>query len=130
MKLLDYLFYRIYCFYKKKRDSTPVLMGCLVLMILLFCTLLSVSSIIEILCKSSELKLEKYVIVFILLAMLYLIYRRYGKGQIIDHLVEKYKDEKFIYKQIKGWLFIIYLLLVLAIPISIGYMRHNLGMDI
>lgn len=105
-------------------------MGCLVLMVLLFCTLLSISSIIEILFRTSELKLEKYFIVLILLAMLYLMYRRYGKGNTINHLVEKYKEEQFICKQLRGWLLIIYFLLVIAIPISVGYMRHNLGMDI
>jgi hypothetical protein len=130
MIVLDYLFYRIYSFYKKKRDSTPVLMGCLVLMVLTFSTLLTLSSIIEILFKTPELKVEKYFIAIILLGMLYLIYRRYNKNQVIEELVSRYKDEKIGKKRLRGWFFIFYLILVFLIPISIGYMRHNLGMDI
>lgn len=130
IKIFDYLFYRTYSFYKKKRDSTPVFMGCSVLTVLIFATLLSLSFIIEILFKTPELKVEKYFIAIILLGMLYLIYRRYNKSQTVEELASRYKDEKISIKKLRGWLFVFYLILVLLIPISIGYMRHNLGMDI
>lgn len=130
MKLIDYLFYRIYNFYKRKRDSTPVLMGCLVLMVLMFSTLLTLSSIVEIVFRIPELKVEKYFIVIVLLALLYIIYRRFSKEQTIESLVSYYKDEELSKKRLRGWLFIIYLILVMLTPVSIGYMRHNLGMDI
>lgn len=130
MKILDYLFYRTYSFYKKKRDSTPILMGSLVLMVLTFATLLSVSSIIEIAFKLPELKVEKYIIVVVLLGMLYSVYRRYGTKQVVEDLVAHYKEEPLKMKRLRGWCFILYLIIVMLIPISIGYMRHNLGMDI
>jgi hypothetical protein len=42
----------------------------------------------------------------------------------------RYKSERVQAKRLKGILFILYLLVVLFTPISIGYMRHNLHMDI
>jgi len=114
MRLFDYLFYRIYSFYNKKRDSTPVLMGCLVLMVLTFSTLLTLSSIIEILFKTPELKVEKYIIAIILLGMLYLIYRRYNKKQLVEQLELRYKNEELSSKRIRGCLFVLYLILVIT----------------
>lgn len=55
---------------------------------------------------------------------------RYRKEDFIQELVSRYKDEAIGTKRLRGWFFVSYLILVLLIPISIGYMRHNLGMDI
>lgn len=57
-------------------------------------------------------------------------WNRYKKSEVVQELVSRYKDEEISKKRLRGWLFISYLILVLLIPISIGYMRHNLGMDI
>lgn len=129
MIVLDYLFYRIYSFYKRKRDSTPIWMGCCVLTVLIGLSLLSLVVFLSVALKI-ELYLDKLAILCIAIISLYLFWRRYNKGDFIQKLVSRYKDEAIGTKRIRGWLFISYLILVMLIPISIGYMRHNLGMDI
>ena len=130
MKYLDYLFYRIFSFYDKKGDGAPILMGCLVLAVVLFATLLSCSFILEILLKTPPLRIGNYFIAGVILVLLFLMYFKYRKNQVIEKLATCYKDESLKRKRINGWLFISYLILVISIPILVGYMRHNLGMNI
>lgn len=130
MDVLDYLFYRVYKFYGKKRNELPVLRGCIVLMLLVFSTLLTISSIIEIFFKTPELIVEKYIMVVIMLLMLYLLWRRYGNREYVVEIEERYKEEELNMKRIRGWLFMMYLILMMLIPISVGFLRHNLGIDI
>lgn len=92
--------------------------------------MLTTSAFIEIAFKIQEPKAGKYFIVIILLGMLYLIYQRYNKKQVIEELKGRYKDERLKRNRIRGWLFILYFILVLLVPICVGYMRHNLGMNI
>ena len=129
MKLLDYLFFRVYSFYKKKKDSTPIWMGCCVLSVLiglnLFCFVVFLSVVLKI-----EFYLDKLAIIFIAITSLLLLWRRYNKDDFIQNLASRYKEESLNKKKLRGWLFVIYLIVVFAIPISVGYMRHNLGMDI
>lgn len=128
--IYDYLFYRIYSFYKRKRDSTPVLMGCLVLMVLAFLTFLSLSKIFEIAFKIPKFRMGKYVIVIFLLSFLYLLFRRYKNTEVIKSLETKFQNEALNTRVLRGWLFIGYLILVLLIPIGIGFIQHNLGISI
>jgi hypothetical protein len=130
MRLFDYLFYRTYSFYKRKKDSTPIWMGTLVLSLMLCFTFLTIVTFVSIIGRlhfNNNLKLF-VVIPFIIFPIV--IWNKYSKSGVIEELVSCYKDEKIGTRRLKGWLFISYLILVMLIPISTGYMRHNLGMDI
>ena len=130
MKLFDYLFYRVYSFYKRKRDKNPDWMGALVISLSLFLTLLSIVTLST---TVSNIEINNNVKPLALLLMIVIfvpIWIRYSKEDFIQGLVTFYKDEEVSIKRLRGWLFISYLILVLLIPISIGYMRHNLGMEI
>lgn len=129
MKLLDYLFFRVYSFYKKKKDSTPIWMGCCVLSVLIGLSLFSFVVFLSITLKV-EFYLDKLAILFVAITSLLLLWRRYSKNDFIQNLVSHYKKEGLSKRKLRGWLFVIYLIVVFAIPISVGYMRHNLGMDI
>ena len=129
MKLFDYFFYRTYCFYKKKKDAIPIWSGCGVLTVLTVLSLFSFVIFISISFKI-DIYLNKIVLLCISILSLFLFWRRYGKIDYVKELEQRYKDEEVGIKRLRGWLFVLYLILVLLIPISIGYMRHNLGMDI
>ncbi|GEM_PF-1381441 len=131
MKLFDYLFFRVYNFYKKKKDSTPIFMGCLVLSV---CVCFSVLSIIVLLSVGFGINFENMLMpVMVLLLILFpvLFGLRYSKTESINSkLIERFENENSKSRFLKGFLFVSYLILVILIPISVGYMRHNLGMDI
>jgi Ca2+/Na+ antiporter len=129
MKILDYLFFRTYSFYKKKRDRNPEWMGALVLTVLSGLSLLTINALISIITKSS-FSFTKIILLVLFILFLFLFWRRYGKSGYVKEVEERYKDEELNRKRLRGWLFILYLILVMLIPISVGYMRHNLGMDI
>ncbi|RQO30368.1 hypothetical protein DBR32_12420 [Taibaiella sp. KBW10] len=129
MKLIDYLFYRVYNFYKKKNDVNPILMGVLALTVLLGASLLCINGIISIVVKS-DFYFTKFFLLFFFFLFLFLFGKRYSKNDYAQKLETRYKEETLSAKRLSGWLFILYLILVMLIPISIGYMRNNLGMDI
>lgn len=130
MQIFDYLFYRIYSFYKSKRDSTPIWMATLVLSVMLCFTLLAIATLLSIVLSFQFNNNSKLLMAIPLISFPLIIWKKYSKFDIIQDLISHYKDEKLSRKRVRGWLFILYLILVMLIPISIGYMRHNLGMDI
>lgn len=129
MKILDYIFYRTYSFYKRKKDSTPIFMGCCISTVLVFATLLSLNTLIEVFfLKGEGIAISKYVIILIVIFFLCFFIKRYSNNKVITSLEKRYKND--FKRNQKGWFFILYLALVLLIPISMGFMRHNLGLNI
>ncbi|OJV54979.1 MAG: hypothetical protein BGO31_16725 [Bacteroidetes bacterium 43-16] len=60
-----------------------------------------------------------------------IFWRRYSKEEPINsQLIERFENENLKSRFLKGFLFVLYLILVILIPLSVGYMRHNLGMNI
>lgn len=131
MKLIDYIFYRVYSFYKDKKDSTPVAMGCLVLSMMLLLSVLSLSVTSNLIFRT---KLEKYankpLIVGAFLLTLFVFWKRYKKEKIIALLTERYKGEIDSLKRRRALYIAFYILVVLLTPIVYGYLKHNLKMDI
>ena len=130
MKLIDYLFYRIYSFYKRKGDSTPTWMGTLILSLMLCFTLLAIVTFTSVIGRFNFNNNLKLYMAIPLIIFPIVFWNKYNKIEVVEELVSRYKDEDLVTKKIRGCFFIFYLILVLLIPISIGYMRHNLGMDI
>lgn len=128
LKKLDYVFYRSYNVYVKRKDSTPIFMGCLVLVLLLCFSLLCLFSITTVIFRY-EINIPKIILLGGIITFLILFWKRYSNGYYIT-LMEIYKDEDLILKRKRGWWIVMYLILVLSIPICIGYMRHNLGWNI
>lgn len=129
MRLFDYLFYRVYSFYKKKRDGDPEWSGAIVLTVAMGLTMLTINALVSLITGSS-LIFTKVVLLLIFFLLLILFWSRYRKSEFVRELEDNYKQESIKSKKVNGWIIIFYLILVLLIPISIGYMRHNLGMDI
>jgi undecaprenyl pyrophosphate phosphatase UppP len=124
-KIIDYVFFRVYNFYKNKKDSTPILMACLVLSLFPFSTLLSINILFEIVAKNNHFIFEKYIIVIALLSVLFFYYRRYTNITVLNKLIELYKNESKHIKNIRGWYLVLTLLVVIFLPVFLGYIKRN-----
>lgn len=129
MKLLDYLFYRVYSFYSQKNDNTPIFMGCLVLSVLLFFNLLAIVIIVSILKKESII-IPKWLIVVIGTLLPVIFYYRYRENDVLSQLKNDYSKYTDHQNKIRGWLIVIYVVLSIIIVPAYSYLKHNLGMNI
>jgi hypothetical protein len=124
MKLINYVFNRVYSFYKKKKDSTPIFMGCAVLAISFYLTLLSLMFIAGIFLKT-EFHLNKVIITLFFLAAVIGFVSRFNNRQFIDSLEEKYGNEDIEKKRRNALYIALYILTVFLIPIVYGILKHN-----
>lgn len=129
MKVLDYLFYRTYSFYKKKKDRMPDLMACIILSLLIFVSIFSLANLVQLVFKLS-IGYSKIIIIPLLLLTLWLIERHYRNDSRIAILEERFAEESSGQKRLRGYIFIVYFLVMVLIPIAIGFMRNNLSWNI
>jgi|ERR1035437_1396733 hypothetical protein len=133
---MDYIFYRIYLYYKKKEDS-PIFTGILFLLILRACVLFFIVSIINILTggflsnHNPDLKKEYFYTVYgiVLFVFLVLDILRYSKTAKIKEFEIKYHNRKANYI-IKTWMIFIIpiLLFILSIFLSVVFSDHVSGL--
>lgn len=129
MNLIDYVFYRTYSFYKKKKDSTPIFMGCLVLAVSSAFLFLSLMVIVGIILKT-EFHLNKVIMALLLIIIIIGFVIRFNNRQFIDLLEERYGKEDIEKKRRNGLYIALYILTVFLIPIVYGILKHNCHMDI
>jgi len=129
MKILDYLFFRIYRFYKKKRDATPVFMGCAVITILTTFNCYDLIVIISLL-KKETLNIPKYLVwIFMIIPMLFCLVR-YKDNKTIKKIEDQYSKFSSRYHKKRDYFIVIYIILTFLIPLLYAYLKHNVGMDI
>lgn len=129
ISLLDYIYYRVYFFYKKNKDSTPDWMAALVVSTIVGFSLLSLVSLLTVVFKITLSNIKSYGLLFYIL-ILFFVWRKYVKNNLIEELSNRYSDEDTNQKTKRGGYIVAYLILVLSIPVLIGAMRHNLGWNI
>lgn len=129
MKILDYVFYRIYSFYRRNRDDNPIFMGCLVIATSLAFFILSMMTLCQAVLHT-DLFLNKAYMLLLGVILIIPIVIRFRNKQRITLLLEKYKQEDLLLKTTKGIFIVIYLILVLMIPIGYGILKHNFNYDI
>jgi len=119
---MDYIFYRIYLYYKKK-DDLPILTGILFLQVLKVSILFLMGSIVNILThglistQNESLKKEMYwVFVAIVLITLFIIdIIRYGRRKFVQEIERRFQYNKKN-KKVKLWQ--IFLLPILFLLLS------------
>lgn len=129
MNVFDYVFYRTYSFYFRKKDDNPKFMGLLVLTVLVCLTILSIYSLTSLI-YTDLFGFTKPIILIIMTVTFLFFYKKYWNVKIVDELTKKYASEDINSRKKKGWLIVLYISVVLLIPMSIGFLRHNLGWDI
>lgn len=108
--MIDYLFYRVYSFYKAKRDDHPRYYGIAVPTICLLLLSIHGMIIIEILTGFRLTKPIAYLLLaFILSIMLY----RY-RTMKIDYLLHKYRNETTTQRMHRGIYIVVFIVLCLV----------------
>lgn len=127
MKLLDYLFYGFYSFYKNRSDI-PVYMSCICVGLILFGSLLSIYTITSMF--MGILQFSKLYWVFVILLLLLILYSIYSNKSKVIQLENRYAGEGEAKKELRGVVIVIVGFLLLLFPVLIGVLRNNLGYKI
>ena len=131
MRLIDYVFFRVYRFYKTKKDAIPTFMGCGVITVALFFSLLTLLVILNLVFKAKlELLINKPLALLIMAVTLGLLNWRYNNQQLIESLEEKYSEEGPPKRRRNAFYIFMYIVFVLFTPIIYSFLKHNLHYDI
>ena len=125
MKLIDYVFYRIYSFYKQKKDSAPIITSCIILSLTALMPLLCITYITGVLTKDT-LKISKLIMLIVYIAVVAVFWRRYKSKELISRIEERYLSENTIKKKQRGILLLFYIVIIISLPILFGVFKHNL----
>jgi hypothetical protein len=122
--LLDYVFYRIYSWFKAKGDNIPEVKGYLILALMQIFTVFDLMAIVRIIC---EYPLPgKAVLAPLIFLVMILNGLRYGRDFDIQSLVGTWQNESEKSKVKNGWLISLYLIISLLIPATYGYLKYNI----
>lgn len=119
MKVFDYIFLRIYLFFKAKKDFAPERNGSLIVSLLQFLTILSLYLIGQEIFGYLMLTSKWQALPLMLVIGIFNWYR-YEKQLNLEDLQEKWKDESSRDKTARGFLIVIYLIVSAAIPVLRG----------
>ncbi|UII34130.1 hypothetical protein LVD17_09920 [Fulvivirga ulvae] len=126
MNLFDYIYYRIYTFFLKQRDNVPETKGSVLLTVLQCFSLLSVVALVK-LVRDFSLPPKIYLVPFVVPIGVFNWYR-YERNFDIEKYKARWSHELKSERRKKDWLIVTWFVLVILIPVSIGVLRHNLGL--
>lgn len=129
MKKFDYVYYRAYCWYKGKKELNYHIMGIVIVTLLIAMFLLSVLTILTLFSFPIP-EIEKWHSAIFLVIIFSLMWYRYNKLINYEELHKKWEKENKKVKYRRGLLIIAVLISFIFFPILIGYLRHNLGLNI
>ena len=123
MKIFDYIFYRVYSFYRDK-DSNPEIYASGIVTLIQFGLLLTLYLIIGLLIDIYQITNKYYVIPIIigLIAYNWIKYEQTDKSKIFEEL---WKNEIRNKKNKRGWLILTIVLFSILTPIIIIVLKHN-----
>lgn len=122
--LFDYIFYRIYGFFKERGDNVPDTKGSLLLSLIQFLTMLDIMVFVKII-HDYPFPTEYYFLPLLILLGVINWYR-YEHDFDIENLDDQWKNEERGQRIRNGWLIGIYLLVSFLIPAVYGYLHVNL----
>lgn len=126
MNLFDYIYYRVYAFFLKQRDNVPETTAWVLLSVLEFFNLLTVVALFSFIVNLDSF--NKYYALFIIVPLMGYNWYRYERNFDIEKYKSRWSHELKSERRKKGWLIITWFALVILIPVSIGVLRHNLGL--
>lgn len=124
-KLFEYIFYRVYKLYQR-RDSSPEIYASGVLSVMQFFTLLSLLAIVRMIFDFPIP--SKYFIIPVLIALIAINWYKFEYRLDFEKLDNQWGNEDIILKRKRGWLILGYLIFCIVFPITIGILKHNLGL--
>ena len=125
----DYVFYRIYCFWRDRdEDNVGSRVNAYTLLSLMqFFTILILAAVSETIFFQHQV-ISQPVFVLILISITIINYFRYERHVDIESFKTKWQPEHFKIKRRKGKLIGLYLLFSILCPITYGVLKHNLGL--
>lgn len=120
--LFDYIFYRIYKFFRDRGDGIPETAGSLLLSLIQFLTILDIMVIVKMI-YDYPFPDNKYYFLPPLILLGVINWFRYEGNFDVSQLDAKWKDEEQSKKVKNGWLIGLYLLVSLFIPAVYGYLK-------
>lgn len=124
LKLFDYIYYRIYRFFKEKGHGTPETVGSSLLSLMQFLTIVDIIFILELIYGFPIP--SKFAFLPLLIALGAWNWYQYERNFDTKGYEMKWKDEEEKKKIKNGWLIAIYLLISFLFPIVLGILKHNL----
>lgn len=127
--MFDYIYFRTFIWYKGKNDSNPALMAELVITVLIGCqifTLLTIGSF----WMFDFPMIQKWQTLILGIFVYCVIRYRYRSTVDLKDLEVKWENESDPVRNRRGWGIILLITFSIFFPILIGYLRHNLGIDI
>ena len=126
MKALDYLYYRVCDYYKKKRDSTAEFTGVLVLSLIESFLVLDFFVIVRIFWEYPfPENYSKYWIVPPGILIAFLNWKKYQKPRKYLEFRKIWKIEDPEKRDVRGIGIVILIIVVFIIPILYGFIKHN-----
>jgi hypothetical protein len=122
VSLFDYIFYRIYKFFRGKGDGIPETAGTLLLSLMQFLTVLDIMVIVKMI-YDYPFPDNKYYFLPPLILLGVINWFRYERNFDISQFDIKWKDEEEKRKIKNGWLIGLYLLISFLIPAMYGYLK-------
>lgn len=124
--LSDYIYYRIYVFFLERKDNIPETTGWMLLSLLHFFSLLTIAAFLTFIVNVDSF--NKYYALLVIIPLMAYNWYRYERNFDIEKYTGRWSDEPLLKKRTRGWLIVIWFAIVVLIPVSIGVLRHNLGL--
>lgn len=126
MNTFDYIFYRLYKFYIGQGSSITHTYAAGLVSVLQFFSLLTIVALLSFIVNIDLL--NKYYSLFVIIPLMVYNWYRYERDFNIEKYESRWRDEPKPERRKKGWLIVAYFAVVVLIPVSIGVLRHNLGL--
>lgn len=128
MTWFDYVYYRVYIAYQKRKDPDPCIYARAIVTLVqcmnFFIPMVILEDIFQLYTLPETKKAKPFLIIFMLI-ILVLNYRRY-KIKNFEKLNKIWSDESKRVRRIRGWLVMIYILLSVLFPVIYGFIKHNI----
>lgn len=122
--LFDYIFFRIYGFFKVRGDSAPETKGSLLLSLIQFLTILDVMILVKVIYDYPFP--TKYYFLPLLILLGVINWFRYERDFDTNTLDIQWKNEEKEKRLRNGWLIGLYFVMSFLIPALYGYLHVNL----
>lgn len=70
---------------------------------------------------------QKYFVIPVIVILIGINWMRYERNLNFKSFEKRWGNEKIDRKKVRGWLIVILLILSISFPITIGLLKHNLG---
>lgn len=121
--MFDYIFYRVYLYYKKNNDSTPIFQACGVTTFIIFFNVLGMYSLFDYFLHIDPPYMKVIVGTFGLIVLL-LLRHRYSSDEKISELERRFSNESASLKNRNKILIIVYVIFSIAILIVMSNLRN------